>query len=37
MDFYVYSRYALDAARPHEVPHVIISITSSPRTWHIFE
>ena len=30
MEFYVYSRNALDAARPHEVPHVIISITSSP-------
>lgn len=30
MDFYVYSRNALDAARPHDVPHVIISITSSP-------
>jgi predicted protein tyrosine phosphatase len=30
MDFFVYSRNALDAARPHEVPHIIISITSSP-------
>lgn len=29
MDIFVYSRSALDAARPHEVPHVIISITSS--------
>ena len=29
MDIYVYSRSALDAARPHEVPHLIISITSS--------
>ena len=26
----MYSRYALDAARPHEVPHIVISITSSP-------
>jgi predicted protein tyrosine phosphatase len=30
MDIFVYSRNALDAASPHEVPHVIISITSSP-------
>jgi hypothetical protein len=30
MDLFVYSRHALDAARPHEVPHIIISITSSP-------
>jgi predicted protein tyrosine phosphatase len=30
MDIFVYSRSALDAVRPHEVPHVIISITSSP-------
>lgn len=30
MDIFVYSRAALDAARPHEVPHVVISITSSP-------
>ena len=29
MDIFVYSRSALDAARPHEVPHVVISITSS--------
>ena len=27
---FVYSRSALDAARPHEVPHILISITSSP-------
>jgi predicted protein tyrosine phosphatase len=27
---FVYSRSALDAVRPHEVPHVIISITSHP-------
>jgi predicted protein tyrosine phosphatase len=30
MDIFVYSRSALDAVRPQEVPHVIISITSSP-------
>lgn len=30
MEIFVYSRSALDAVRPHEVPHVIISITSSP-------
>ena len=30
MVIFVYSRSALDAVRPHEVPHVIISITSSP-------
>jgi hypothetical protein len=30
MDVYVYSRAGLDAARPHEVSHVVISITSSP-------
>jgi predicted protein tyrosine phosphatase len=29
MDIFVYSRSALEAARPHEVPHVIISITSN--------
>lgn len=29
MEIFVYSRQALEAARPHEVPHVIISITSS--------
>jgi predicted protein tyrosine phosphatase len=29
MQVFVYSRQALDAARPHEVPHVIVSITSS--------
>lgn len=28
MEVFVYSRQALDAARPHEVPHVVISITS---------
>lgn len=28
-DFYVYSRQGLAAARPHEVPHIVISITSS--------
>jgi predicted protein tyrosine phosphatase len=28
MDLFVYSRQALEAARPHEVPHLIISITS---------
>ncbi len=30
MEIYVYSRSALEAARPHEVPHIIISISSSP-------
>jgi predicted protein tyrosine phosphatase len=30
MDFFVYSRKAMEAVRPHEVPHVIISITSTP-------
>jgi predicted protein tyrosine phosphatase len=30
MQIFVYSRSALDAVRPHEVPHVIISITSHP-------
>jgi predicted protein tyrosine phosphatase len=30
MEFFVYSRRGLEAARPHEVPHVIISITSAP-------
>ncbi|AKV00393.1 hypothetical protein AKJ09_07056 [Labilithrix luteola] len=29
MQFYVYSRYGFEATRPHEVPHVVISITSS--------
>ena len=28
MKIFVYSRSALDAVRPHEVPHVIVSITS---------
>lgn len=30
MDLYVYSRRALEAVQPHEVPHVVISITSGP-------
>lgn len=30
MDLYVYSRQGLDAAAPHEVPHIVVSITSSP-------
>ena len=30
MDIFVYSRQALEAAAPHEVPHIVISITSSP-------
>jgi predicted protein tyrosine phosphatase len=30
MDFYVYSRSAIEACRPHEVAHVIVSITSGP-------
>jgi|SRR5580658_7258178 predicted protein tyrosine phosphatase len=29
MDFFVYSRKAIELVRPHEVPHVIISITST--------
>lgn len=29
MDIFVYSRSAIEAVAPHEVPHVIISITSS--------
>ncbi len=28
MEFFVYSRRALEAVQPHDVPHVIISITS---------
>jgi predicted protein tyrosine phosphatase len=30
MEIFVYSRNAFDAARPHEAPHIVISITSSP-------
>jgi hypothetical protein len=30
MEVFVYSRRALEAVQPHEVPHVIISITSGP-------
>jgi predicted protein tyrosine phosphatase len=30
LPIYVYSRNAIEAVAPHEVPHVIISITSSP-------
>ncbi len=30
MEIFVYSRSGLDAARPHEVPYVVISITSHP-------
>ena len=30
MDLFVYSRRALEAVQPHEVPHVTISITSGP-------
>jgi predicted protein tyrosine phosphatase len=30
MEIFVYSRYGLEAARPHEVPHIILSITSGP-------
>ncbi len=30
MELFVYSRRALEAVRPHEVAHVIISITSGP-------
>jgi hypothetical protein len=29
MDLYVYSRHALEAARPHEVPHIVIAIMSA--------
>ncbi len=28
MEFFVYSRSAIEAVRPHDAPHVIISITS---------
>jgi len=30
VEIYVYSRRGLEAATPHEVPHIIISITSAP-------
>src|SRR5580698_3407129 len=30
MEIFVYSRSGIEAVKPHEVPHVIISITSSP-------
>jgi predicted protein tyrosine phosphatase len=30
MKFFVYSRAAIEMVRPHEVPHIIISITSAP-------
>ncbi len=30
IDLYVYSRAAIEMVQPHEVPHVIISITSAP-------
>jgi predicted protein tyrosine phosphatase len=30
MEFFVYSRLALEAAEPQEVPHIIISISSAP-------
>ncbi len=30
MELFVYSRSALEAVRPHEFPHVIISVTSAP-------
>jgi predicted protein tyrosine phosphatase len=30
MDIFIYSRKALEVTRPHEVPHVVISITSAP-------
>ena len=29
MDIYVYSRSAIEVVKPHEVPHVVISITSA--------
>lgn len=29
MEFYVYSRQAIERVEPHEVPHVVVSITSS--------
>jgi predicted protein tyrosine phosphatase len=28
MELFVYSRHAVEAVRPHEVPHAIVSITS---------
>jgi predicted protein tyrosine phosphatase len=30
MEIFVYSRSGIEAVKPHEVPHVIISITSGP-------
>lgn len=30
MDIFVYSRRALEAVRPHEVAHIVISVTSAP-------
>jgi predicted protein tyrosine phosphatase len=30
MDFFVYSRQAVERVAPHEAPHIIISITSAP-------
>jgi predicted protein tyrosine phosphatase len=29
MDFFVYSRKEIERVRPHEVPHIVISITST--------
>ncbi len=31
MELWVYSRPAIEGVRPHEVPHIIISITSGPQ------
>lgn len=30
MEVFVYSRMGIEASAPHEVPHVIVSITSAP-------
>ena len=30
MDFFVYSRPAIERVPPHDVPHVVISITTTP-------
>jgi len=30
MEFFVYSRRAMEAVAPHELPHIVISITSGP-------
>jgi len=30
MKFFVYSRYAIEAIQPHDVPHIIVSISTPP-------